>query len=347
MKIVATRCRPFTDFGGMEKWSLALSKALSLNDKTLFVTGDGVYSIYNKKIEKISHFTFKNTIRAILKVNILTYQILKQNKQIDSVHIFGHVGIISLYLIKSIKNSSFYGLGYECVFDRDEGIKKRIKNVFHRFLMKITVKKIDRLYVLEKSRMNEIASFFKISNSRVRTIENFIDNQEISHQPNYKINQEKIVLSIGRDCAAKQRKLLIDDWISLYGDKKEYKLIIISKNLNQKLLKVVSKIDNIDYYNDISDSELINIRKKASFDISYSNQRNPLLVSLESISYGCIPIVNENNETSYFNKDNSISLKCLETISEEKAKNIFDYCYEGLKKRTLKAFERTVLNENI
>ena len=49
MNIVSTRCNPFSDFGGMEKWSYALANALSNQDDVLFITGEGIFQL---KIEK-------------------------------------------------------------------------------------------------------------------------------------------------------------------------------------------------------------------------------------------------------------------------------------------------------
>ena len=98
MVVVSTRCRPFTDFGGMEKWSIALCNALSLKDEVYFITGEGIFNQKSKK-EKIKSYLSSNSISSIFKVNYQTYKIVKGNK-VQSFHIFGHVGIAALYLLK-------------------------------------------------------------------------------------------------------------------------------------------------------------------------------------------------------------------------------------------------------
>ena len=66
MKLVATRCKPFSNFGGMEKYSLKLAEALSLQNEVIFITGEGIFSIYMKKIEKIYNLQTKNSIDSII-----------------------------------------------------------------------------------------------------------------------------------------------------------------------------------------------------------------------------------------------------------------------------------------
>ncbi len=346
MVVVSTRCRPFTDFGGMEKWSIALCNALSLKDEVCFITGEGIFLIKNRKNEKIKSYLSSNSISSILKVNYQTYKIIKKNK-VQSFHIFGHVGIAALYLLKSsIFKSRFYGLGYECVFNEDKSVLKKIKNYVHRFLMRLTISKVDISYVLERARIPQIAKFFVLPINKVRSIENFIDNKNIASVPNFKVGEKKIVLSIGRDCDAKRRKNLIQDWEELYKNDKDYCLKIISKNLDQNLLKQINKIENIEYLDNISDKELEQIRTQSAFDVSYSNQKNPLLVSLESISYGCIPVIDEKSDTSYFNKSNSVFLKDLDNLTYEISSEIFNNCYEKIKERSLQTFEDKIISEN-
>ena len=212
--------------------------------------------------------------------------------------------------------------------------------------MNLTISKVDISYVLERARIPQIAKFFVLPIKKVRSIENFIDNKNIASVPNFKVGEKKIVLSIGRDCDAKRRQNLIQDWEELYKNDKDYCLKIISKNLNQNLLKQINKIENIEYLDNISDKELEQIRTQSAFDVSYSNQKNPLLVSLESISYGCIPVIDVKSDTSYFNKSNSVFLKDLDNLTYEMSSEIFNNCYEKIKERSLKAFEDKIISEN-
>ena len=80
MNIVSTRCNPFSDFGGMEKWSHSLANALSTHDKVLFITGEGIFSIKNREKTVVKKFITSNTIHAILKVSYHTYKTIKTNK---------------------------------------------------------------------------------------------------------------------------------------------------------------------------------------------------------------------------------------------------------------------------
>ncbi len=345
MNIVSTRCNPFSDFGGMEKWSYALANALSNQDVVLFITGEGIFSIKNRKKTVVKKFKTSNTIHAICKVGFHTYKTIKAN-QINTLHLFGHVGIPSLYLQNNlISKSSFYGLGYECVFNKDKGILKKIKNTVHRFLMRITLLKINRLYTLEKGQVDKIASYFKLDKAKIGTLENFIDNRNIKQIPNFKEGRKKVVLSIGRDCAAKRRDKLIRDWIAYYKNENDFELVIISQNLKANLLKKIKGVNNIKYLSNISDKELNKIRSESSFDVSYSNQSTPLLTSLESISYGCIPIISKNNDTGFFNDKNSITLQDLSNISIERLNKVFENAHSIIKDRTISSFEQKVLNE--
>ena len=70
----------FSDFGGMEKWSYALANALSNQDDVLFITGEGIFSIKNRKKTVVKKFKTSNTIHAICKVSFHTYKTIKANQ---------------------------------------------------------------------------------------------------------------------------------------------------------------------------------------------------------------------------------------------------------------------------
>ena len=74
VNIVSTRCNPFSDFGGMEKWSYALANALSNQDDVLYITGEGIFSIKNRTKTVVKKFKTSNTIHAICKVSFHTYK---------------------------------------------------------------------------------------------------------------------------------------------------------------------------------------------------------------------------------------------------------------------------------
>ena len=87
---------------------------------------------FQLKIEKKQWLkNLKHRIPYMLyEVSFHTYKTIKAN-QMNTLHLFGHVGICNLYLQNNlISKSSFYGLGYECVLIKIKVFLKKLKIQF-------------------------------------------------------------------------------------------------------------------------------------------------------------------------------------------------------------------------
>ena len=314
--LVVTRCRPFLDLGGMEKYSFHLCVGLSLSGAVVLVCGEGIYLFKNKRMKNIIKFNQDgrgSSLVQIILANWLSLKILMRWR-ILNIYAFGHSAMLTLLLCKfrffNVDNTFFLGLGYEAFLVWPNAkLKLRVKNLVHRSLARISMFASKVVLVIEESQR----SLFPVLDRRgkIKVLENFVDlDTYYDVKPSSQGKPIKI-LSLGRNCQSKNRHKILSDWLSIVEShealNQRFALVIVSSGLPPDMVDQIKKTKSVDVLENVSDDVFIELRELADAEFSYSTQGIPVLTALEGMAFGNVPIV-DNSHGGFFDQSNSLSL---------------------------------------
>lgn len=371
--IVITRSKIYginKNIGGLETYLKAFCEEGSNYKPIILISGSGTYAFTSGQREVLQKgfktsnpylLTFLTGIRSIkyvskipdMKVNIFS---------------FGLSGIFIPILKKILKNNfiKFNVILFGLEFMIPE---KSRKAFFTQIQHKVGLRKALGRYILKNSDCyfteypnhalvyEDYFPFLKHKKSLCLPDPIFIKEFNLIEKIIYKkldnffIHKEINFISVGRDSSDKRREASIDLFNILATQHKELKFcfnICVPKASN-KLKEIVNKNKEVKLHESLTDREIEDIRKKSLFCISHSNQKVPLLSILEDMSYGIIPISNDNlggsidDKSAFIIDDKNIFLNDFARfIKKDLSYDKFKNAYYQSKKFDRENFSKTI-----
>lgn len=314
--LVVTRCRPFIDLGGMEKYSFHLCVGLSSTGAVVLICGQGIYLFKKNRVKNIVQFNQNGLGNSLLQLIFVNWMSLRSllSLRIVNIYAFGHSALLTLLFCKfrfvRVNKTFFLGLGYEAFLDWPNAkFNLRLKNLLHRILARISMYASKVVLVIEESQRSLFPGLDR--RGKIKVLENFVDFNTDDHVSSIEQGKPLKILSLGRNCQSKNRQKILSDWFSTVEINEvlnqRFTLVIVSSGLSPDMMKKIEKMRSVVVLENVSDDDFMELRKLADAEFSYSTQGIPVLTALEGMAFGNVPIV-DNSHGGFFNENNSLSL---------------------------------------
>jgi len=335
--LVITRSKIFgknKNIGGLESYLKVFCETGSYTSSITLISGSGTYKFQDGLKTKLSN-GFKTSNNYLLTIYVgfrALIHVVKRRKYNINVFSFGLAGLI-LSVQKFLglhKNTKLYAILFGLEFMIQSKDSKKLstrlqqKLGLRKFLGFILLKSSDYYLTEYPNHKKEYIKYFPfLRNKKDICIPDPIDipdNSLLERIAASRLNEFKrtgdiLFVSIGRDSHDKRRDLSISFFIKLSnflskkGIRAHFSICVPQKS--KKLEELINGIDFINVHENLSDNEILEIRKKAIFSICHSNQEVPLISVLEDMSWKIIPIANDS-------LGGSLDSKCAILIDEEK-----------------------------
>ena len=299
MNYIITHRARYDAHGGMENYAKAYCDAIRTKaERVTFITLDKRRKYINGVLEEERNYWLKpsSVILATILVNFRALLVLRVTCHVA----FGHSGYISL-LFRKNKVDVHY-LGFEFLFNNRKrtgfrGIVKRCEILLFLWASK----RARHLVCLTRKQKEILSRSFSISNERLFVLSNFVRSVQ-AETTNYSATSEEYIISnVGRDCDSKRRWSILN-WAVEVSEKMQgigsLRWVFVSNNFRDEEIKVLNRLKEIaycEYRTGCSNSDLDAHRRRADFEVSFSNQQVPVLSLLEGAYAGAIPIVDNDH----------------------------------------------------